>query len=430
MLAVRTTGTRSPVTVFFDATPLALWEQDTIHRAGIGRMATQTLNALQRRDDVRLRLLCPDGGEAYVRRYLDTHLRPLKDSSAFIPFGDTRRPQRIDRFKGIARRLLSHLPGEVQGKLKQLLGSRPFAAYSRPHARLRQAVLEHMPATRKRAVWFSCFPPIPLAVTDIPGLEKHVILHDIIPLRLPGKHPFRAPCLDLMRQHMEKADVIWANSDFTRRDFLDFFPDAPASRVRVALHGGGENLVVPQPKIASDVRAAYGLTNCPYFVSLGTLEPRKGLERLLRAFARVVSRRPKVHLVLIGQTGWDYTSITRLGTAGQQVHMTGYIPDAEVAAMLNGCTGMVYMSEYEGFGLPVVEAMACGAPVITADNTALPEVAGDAAVLVADHDDEALTAAMLQILDDEEFADELRRRGKERARLFTWDAFVDTVLVP
>jgi glycosyltransferase involved in cell wall biosynthesis len=131
-----------------------------------------------------------------------------------------------------------------------------------------------------------------------------------------------------------------------------------------------------------------------------------------------------VQLVLAGKKGWLYDSLfVRVQRAGlsERVVFPGYIPDEELPALLSAATAFVFPSLYEGFGIPVLEAGVCGVPVITSNTSSLPEVAGDAALLVDPHDVDAIAEAMYRLVSDPQLADELRRRGKENVKRFSWE---------
>jgi glycosyltransferase involved in cell wall biosynthesis len=429
----KTTNMEKRLTLFFDATPLALWEQSEFHRTGIGRMATQTLQALLWRDDVQVVLLCPLGDmEDCLLRFAsacdwlhNAELVLLSRRQGQAPTFSQRIKEAVKQ--GI-RKALAPLPSRLHGLVKHLAGFRSFAAYEQHNDNLREAVLSRMPRNGISA-WFSCYQPVPACLKDIQALQKHVVLHDIIPLRLADKHPGYFTSRDLMRQHIEKADVIWANSQFTRQDFLDYFPNTPKDQVRVALHGGGEHFAPASAKEMAAARAFCGLpADAPYYMSLATLEPRKGLLNVIRAFSKAAGVRKDVHLVLVGQRGWHYRRILQACAGGKQILLPGFVPDAVISGLLSGCVGFVYMSEYEGFGLPVVEAMSCGAPVIAAQATALIEVTGDAAILLRPNDDVALADAMTKLYENPELREELRYRGKSRARMFSWNIFADVIV--
>lgn len=419
-----------PVPFFFDAAPLALWEQSSIHKVGIGRMATHALRALLKREDIRVLLISPSGMEEDVQHFLEHN--PWARKAHFLPLVSCGQRGGGWYGKGVlkraVRRLLAPLPSRLQGWLRHAAGVRPFAQYDHPCEALRQAMLPYMEAGKK-AVWFSCFQPVPYEVFIMPDILSCVVLHDIIPLRLRGKHPFYESCFDLMRQHLRKADIIWANSQFTRQDFLSFFPDADEDKVRVAQLGGGDHFHHADRRQLESVLCDLGIpVHTPYFLSLATVEPRKGLVSVIRAFRRLVEKYPDARLLLVGQKGWSYGTIVRECAQIRQIHLTGFLPDEAVAALMSYCRAFLYLSEYEGFGFPVVEAMSCGAPVIAADCTSLPEIGGDAALYVSPQDVELLTARMAELLEHEELREELCRKGLARAATFTWDKFAETVV--
>lgn len=161
----------------------------------------------------------------------------------------------------------------------------------------------------------------------------------------------------------------------------------------------------------------------PYVLAVGNLEPRKNLPGLLRAFARLAPEVPH-DLVLVGAEGWltgeIHATLDELRLGGR-VRMTGFVEDADLPAWYGAADLFVYPSLYEGFGLPVLEAMACGAPVVTSNVSSLPEVAGDAALLVDPSDVDSIAEEMRRGLTDAALALDLRRRGQLRAADFTWD---------
>jgi glycosyltransferase involved in cell wall biosynthesis len=166
-------------------------------------------------------------------------------------------------------------------------------------------------------------------------------------------------------------------------------------------------------------------------LSLCTLEPRKNLARLVTAFSRLADNPSlgDVRLVLVGALGWKTESlmetIRTVGIPRDRLVLSGHVPDEDLSALLTGASVFAYPSLYEGFGLPVLEAMQCGAPVVTSNTSSLPEVVGDAAVCIDPTDEDALAQAMTDVLLDSTLAAGLRRRGLERARTFTWRRTVD-----
>jgi len=163
----------------------------------------------------------------------------------------------------------------------------------------------------------------------------------------------------------------------------------------------------------------------PYILYVGSVEPRKNLLRLLQAYQRLRQWSTRWRLVIVGARNyWKSSPIARaVQDSGLQgcVHFTGYIPDEDLPALYSAADLFAFPSLYEGFGLPVLEAMACGTPVVTSNSSSLPEVVGDAALLVDPYDVEALAEAMRQILADPQLAEDLRQRGLQRASEFSWE---------
>ena len=177
-----------------------------------------------------------------------------------------------------------------------------------------------------------------------------------------------------------------------------------------------------RPVDAAEVAAARARFHLPesYVLCVGSLEPRKNLSRLLQAWRQIAPQVPEHKLVLVGTTAAVFAS-ANLEATDESVVFTGYVPDESLPALYTGAAAFVYPSLYEGFGLTVLEAMACGTPVICSHTTSLPEVAGDAAILVDPLNVTALGEAIVQILSDPERRQTLRSLGRERARAFTWD---------
>jgi glycosyltransferase involved in cell wall biosynthesis len=199
------------------------------------------------------------------------------------------------------------------------------------------------------------------------------------------------------------------------------------NKIDVVHHGLSPQFRPLDGAAVAEACARYGL-GAPgsYLLYVGTVQPRKNLARLIDAFAQVARQEAggaALRLVIAGKRGWLTEEIERRaaasGVAGQ-VLFPGFVADADLPALLSGALAFVFPSLYEGFGMPVLEAMACATPVLTSTTSALPEVAGDAALLVDPHDTEAIAEGIARLLSDAALRERLRERGMQRAAQFTW----------
>lgn len=250
-----------------------------------------------------------------------------------------------------------------------------------------------------------------------------VTVHDLAFLRWPEQVPARRYryLAAGVRAATKRAARIIAVSASTKADITALL-DVDPSRVAVTHLGVDARFRPPSPEARAAFREQQELDK-PYVLAVGNLEPRKNLPALLRAFARLAPEVPH-DLVLVGAEGWltgEIHATLDVLRLGGRVRMTGFVGDDELPIWYGAADLFVFPSRYEGFGLPVVEAMACGTPVITSNLSSLPEVAGDAAVLVDPADDAAIADGMRRVLTDGDLAGELRRRGRGHAAGFTWE---------
>jgi len=254
-----------------------------------------------------------------------------------------------------------------------------------------------------------------------------VTVHDLGYLAYPEAHTaFARLYLDRSTAwNARRAAAVLADSAATKADLVRAYGARP-EKIHVVHLGRDETLHrVTDPRLVTPVRRRYGLAD-RYLLYVGTLQPRKNLQRVVGAFARIAGQAgvSDVQLVLAGKRGWMYDQlfdqVERSGLAGRVV-FPGYVPDEDLPALFSAAAGFVYPSLFEGFGLPVLEAGGCGVPVITSNTSSLPEVAGDAALLVDPHDVDAIADAMMRVLTDEALRAELARRGLENVKRFSWE---------
>ncbi|HEY3079685.1 MAG TPA: glycosyltransferase family 1 protein [Chloroflexota bacterium] len=260
----------------------------------------------------------------------------------------------------------------------------------------------------------------------IPPLRRRfpavATVHDLAFLRLPGLLP-----PDSRRYYgqigsaVRSAERTIAVSQCTRRDLIELV-GAPPERIEVVYEAAGSDF---RPQMAERIAAVGRDLGLPeeYFLFVGTREPRKNLARLLDAYARLAETPSAPDLAIVGSPGWltdELASRTDALRIAGRVHWLVGVPRAELPALYAGAVGLVLPSLYEGFGLPVLEAMACGTPVVCADAGSLPEIAGGAARLFDPTDVGAIAEALGRVWREPALREELRARGRERAALFSW----------
>jgi glycosyltransferase involved in cell wall biosynthesis len=261
----------------------------------------------------------------------------------------------------------------------------------------------------------------------VPLVHPHTVvtIHDLGYRAFPEAHP------PLARRYLDwstrwsatVARRVIVPSEATARDLSAAY-GTPPGRIVVIPHGHHPRFRPLDTSAVDAGLARLGIAR-PYLLFVGTLQPRKNLSRVLAAFERLAAGGWSGQLVLVGQRGWlsdpIFAAIARPDSpAHGRVHLTGYLDDEDVPIVYNGAEALVFPSLYEGFGLPALEAMACGTPVLTSDTTSLPEVVGDAALKVDPLDTVAIADGLARLVGDADLRADLRQCGLARAGQFTW----------
>lgn len=262
-----------------------------------------------------------------------------------------------------------------------------------------------------------------------PGVHGKTVVtvHDMVYKAFPETVRGRTKLMLNMglKQSMKRADIIVTDSEFSRSEIIKYFPQHK-KKIRVVPCGVDLEKFKPceEPERIPAVKKSLGIEG-DYFLYVGTIEPRKNLERLINAyyaFTKKVKNAPK--LVLAGGKGWLYDSIFQRVTdlnLTEQVIFTKYVPAEDMNPLMCGALAFVFPSIYEGFGMPPLEAMASGVPVLCSNAASLPEVTGDCAVICDPYSEDSITDGLIRLSSDESLRKDLSRRGLERAKSFTWD---------
>jgi len=307
---------------------------------------------------------------------------------------------------------------EILGGLAALRPDIRFEYWLRPHRFFRAAGLAARPNTRRRLL---VGPLGPRGAALFHGLNQRlpamrlratvVTFHDLFVMTGDYSTPeFRARFTAQARDAARRADAIIAVSEFTKRQIVGLL-GMPEARVRVVHHGARG---LDFPKVARE----------RVILHIGALQTRKNIVRLVEAFEGLDE---SWRLVLAGAAGFGAAGILERiarSPARARIELPGYVTPAELAGWYARATVFAFPSLDEGFGMPLLEAMAAGTPILTSNRSALPEVAGDAALLVDPEDTDALAAALRQLTSDAELREDLARRGRARVQTFTWDKAV------
>ena len=252
-----------------------------------------------------------------------------------------------------------------------------------------------------------------------------IVIHDLVSFIMPAKHNKKARILEklFMGISCKRAKYVIAVSENTKKDLIKIFkiksnkiiviPEAPESRFHL----------VEDQNMIKKVLNKYDLP-ANFILSVGTLEPRKNLVRLIEAYRDLLNAGLTKHtLVIVGKKGWYFeeifTKVKQLKLE-KNIIFTGYIDDMDIHFLYNAASCFVYPSLYEGFGLPVLEAMSCGCPVITSDNSSLPEVAGGAAILINPNSSSEIKDKLYLVLSNVSLREKMRQAGLDRAKMFSW----------
>jgi glycosyltransferase involved in cell wall biosynthesis len=421
------------VKVVYDISILSHGFRSEPARTGIFRVVDRTARGLRDRGDIELELSSAESWENLYWAERFAAGTPGYTPASIVP-------------RGLASRSLFRAQDYLYGLGSAERKSFPSRAIRRAVKRLSGAITSRtssLPASslEGRDIFHSGFHGFPGTTANVKGLRRFLTVYDLIPVLHPqffadGIAVIIREIFITMLQSIQPTDYVLAISEATKGDLCSLLPIDP-SHVFVVPLAASEDLFFPvsKPERITQVKERYGIPRSGrYLLSVNTLEPRKNMAHALRCFASMVKeqRIEDLFFVLVGTRGWDFQSILAAiadsELAPDRVILAGYVPDEDLAALYSGALAFVYPSFYEGFGLPPLEAMQCGTPVITSNTSSLPEVVGDAGIMVSPTDADALSQAMLDLYSQAGVYRSLSARSLARARQFSWKRYADDVV--
>ena len=383
--------------------------------AGIGRYAWELASRLPQCE-----------GIDSVRYMSDGRWKALPDPESVSPNSATDAASKLGHAPSIASRLGQSI-GRIPPSLRHRIGQIPLAA------RLYSKVMPYMVSKRLGKIANGVFhgPNYFVPKTHLPSV---VTFHDLSIYRYPQWHPKARieRMLATMPEAVERAQIILAVSASARRDILEQF-QIPPERVHVALSGVDRSYHQRSDDALLPVLSRFGLLANTYSFFVSTIEPRKNLLNLLAAYRGLpLAMRQQWPLVLAGGGGWQsddiHEDIQRASREGWLKYL-GFVEQRDLPALYAGARLFTYPSWYEGFGLPIAEAMASGVPVLTSNCSSMPEVAGGAAMLVEPADVPAIRLGLMQALEDETWRTQAIQAGLQRATELSWDDCMEKTIL-
>lgn len=413
------------VRVLYEISVLGESMQKSMSRTGVYRVAEEMLRALHASGGCKLRCCVFENSELlrFAAEWLKT--QPELADTKLVP--EYAKSPINERFLAVRERAMARgrktLSDKVMIEALQAL-RRLSGAYKPIDWRWPQIL--HLPFYINR--------PEPIAKK---GPIEFQMIHDMIPVLFPKFFNGDSSRKFLERKFSRQSPRQWffSNSQSTKNDICNFAPHLDADRIVVTPLAAGEHFRPCENKSRIEsVLRSYKIPPEPFFLSVCTLEPRKNLVHVIQAFRRLIEQEEisELNLVLVGTKGWQYDRI--LVEAGatpalrRRIIFTGYLPDEDLAPLYTSALAFLYLSLYEGFGLPVLEAMQCSTPVVASNISSLPEVVGDAGILLDAMDKDALCASLFRLYNSPALRTELSEKSLLQAAKFSWSQCARSVI--
>ncbi|MBD5397983.1 glycosyltransferase family 4 protein [bacterium] len=375
-------------------------------QTGIFRVSDEIFKVLSKRDDVELYFLVTNNRRGETEKYLES-------------------------------RGLSHLIPNIVRLPKLLMSTKTRNLYHKIYGGFLRKILPYVYGKKLKEfdVYFSPFPAISPVVKKA-GVKTVSFFYDIIPVLYPNfAFVYKSQAKNFVSfVNNINSDLILFDSKSARDDFLRWRYPFDFNRAKICYLAADKRFCKKSDSEIKKVADKYHIPHKPYLFGISEANPRKNFAHVIKSFIEYVEKTgdKNLNLVIAGKKlpGYDYLAecSDKLEKYKDRIILTGYVDDEDIPALYSGASIFMYPSLYEGFGLPLLEAMQCGIPVITADNSSLPEVGGDAVAYVSGFDVIETANMIEKILNDKEFSDDLIKKSLERVKLFSWKETVDIMI--
>jgi len=388
------------INLMYDISVFGVAMSHMTSRTGIYRVVMELLNELQKSEEINL-LLANTAEPVYLK----------KTKEFLIENGYEQR---------LNNELVYNLPNKIFGRGKRILRN----LYSLLGIDL-ELIEYNIEAFKKANIFHTPFYKIPDDLKKYSKLKRCITIHDIIPVLYPNLHNKQHETEDIISSIGD--DYAICVSENTKNDLLNYDSNIDPDSVFVCHLAADSDKFYPSEDLEKfkEVQSRYGLPE-NYFLSLCTLEPRKNLERLIRSFNKFVMEHHinDLSLVLVGTKGWQFEKIFEEIDCSKnlkdRIITTGWVFDEDLASIYSHAHSFYYISKYEGFGLPPLEAMQCGVATVTSNTSSLPEVVGNGAIMVDPENNDQICDAMYQIYTDSALKNELETKGLKQSEKFSW----------
>lgn len=427
--------------IIFDGSVLVSGQvSGNIHKTGLYRVSYEILKCLVKNKDFEIYLFDVFNRERELKEYVQPDFPQCNRVNVYsvcyrllmFPIGNF-----TDYLRDVQKSTNFHLVSFLAGILKNFLLLTDRIARKIERQFFIDSNLKKW--SSKCGIYYSTYYPVPVQFRNNPGIKKVCTIHDMIPVLHPEyfSSPYNNLLLREITAEIEPGDYIICVSDSTKKDLMEYRQDLDTSHIIVSSLAASDNFYkVGGGKEIDRIRDLYNIPQGKdYLLSVCTLEPRKNIRTVLAAFKALIQdeKIEDMVLVLVGSEGWENNSLFNevIEINKQYVNtvlFTGFVPDKDLAPLYSGAFAFIYPSLYEGFGLPVLEAMQCGVPVITSDKSSLPEVVGDAGIMIDPNCTSDLIDSIYLLFTDKDLRSKMGQMSLQRASEFNWSKVTDKVI--